>query len=209
MAPARTLIALFVVAASLLAASPTDAARSSRVAALQVGLRAKGVYGGTVDGLWGSATQSGVRLLQARAGLVVDGVPGPETRRALDRLGRPDLRPAASPRRPGWLGRLTAPVRPRLARLPFRDDRRRVRDAHSAGRDRLPAVRADPRRRDRRRRDRARPSCADPPLAAPHGPRRHAGTSATASGLAGTASTRGSTSSPRTELASWRLCRGA
>ena len=77
---------------------------------------------------------------------------------------------AASPRRPGWLGRLTAPVRPRLARLPFRDDRRRVRDAHSAGRDRLPAVRADPRGRDRRRRDRARPSCADPPLAAPHGP---------------------------------------
>ena len=86
---------ILVVLAVVLAASPAGASRadaaSSGVAALQVGLRAKGFYGGTVDGLWGPLTRSGVMRLQRRAGLRVDGVPGLRTRRALGRLGRPPL----------------------------------------------------------------------------------------------------------------------
>ncbi len=69
-----------------LAASPASA--SERVAALQVGLRAHGVYAGDVDGVPGPGTARGVRALQRRAGLSVDGVAGPATRKALGALGR-------------------------------------------------------------------------------------------------------------------------
>lgn len=58
------------------------------VAALQVGLRAHGVYTGTVDGVLGPGTQRAVRKLQRRAGLSPDGVPGPRTRTALGRYGK-------------------------------------------------------------------------------------------------------------------------
>jgi peptidoglycan hydrolase-like protein with peptidoglycan-binding domain len=63
-------------------------ARSSGTAALQVALRAKGLYSGTVDGIRGPATREGVRRFQARRGLVVDGIAGPRTRRALGWRGR-------------------------------------------------------------------------------------------------------------------------
>jgi murein DD-endopeptidase MepM/ murein hydrolase activator NlpD len=76
-----------LVAAALLAPAPAHAA-SERVAALQVALRAHGLYEGTVDGVTGPGTAAGVRRLQARAGLLVDGIAGPLTRRALGRLGR-------------------------------------------------------------------------------------------------------------------------
>jgi murein DD-endopeptidase MepM/ murein hydrolase activator NlpD len=59
-----------------------------RVAALQIGLGAKGLYGGTIDGVWGAGTERAVRQLQRQARLAVDGVPGRQTRRALGRLGR-------------------------------------------------------------------------------------------------------------------------
>ena len=59
-----------------------------RVAALQVGLQAKGLYGGTIDGYYGPATERAVRRLQRRAGLSVDGIAGPRTRRALALLSR-------------------------------------------------------------------------------------------------------------------------
>ena len=59
-----------------------------RIAALQIGLQAKGLYGATIDGHYGPATARGVRRLQRRAGLAVDGIPGHATRRALGRLGR-------------------------------------------------------------------------------------------------------------------------
>ncbi len=61
------------------------------IAALQVGLRGKGLYAATIDGIWGPATERGVRRLQRRAGLTVDGIAGPRTRRALGRYGRPNL----------------------------------------------------------------------------------------------------------------------
>jgi murein DD-endopeptidase MepM/ murein hydrolase activator NlpD len=64
---------------------------SSSVAALQVALRAKGLYSGSVDGLAGPATRAAVRRLQRRAGIAVDGVPGPQTLGALGRRGRPRL----------------------------------------------------------------------------------------------------------------------
>jgi hypothetical protein len=61
---------------------------SPAVAALQVGLRAHGLYRGAIDGLAGPNTTKAVRRLQQRAQIAVDGVPGPRTRRALGRFGR-------------------------------------------------------------------------------------------------------------------------
>jgi murein DD-endopeptidase MepM/ murein hydrolase activator NlpD len=64
---------------------------SPRVAALQVALRAKGLYGGDVDGLDGSGTEAAIRALQRRARIAVDGIAGPQTLAALGRRGRPAL----------------------------------------------------------------------------------------------------------------------
>ena len=74
--------------AACLFAPATASAASSRVAALQVALRAHDAYSGAVDGIAGPATTAGVRRIQARAGLAVDGIVGPRTRRALGRQGR-------------------------------------------------------------------------------------------------------------------------
>src|SRR6185503_7724736 len=63
----------------------------AHTAALQVALRAKHAYGGTVDGIRGPMTREGVRRFQARRGLVADGVVGPATRAALGWRGRPRL----------------------------------------------------------------------------------------------------------------------
>jgi murein DD-endopeptidase MepM/ murein hydrolase activator NlpD len=76
---------------SLLLAPPAGAVGSSRVAALQVGLRSHGLYAGPVDGVEGPGTARAVKKLQQRAGLAVDGVVGPATRKALGRYGRPEL----------------------------------------------------------------------------------------------------------------------
>jgi murein DD-endopeptidase MepM/ murein hydrolase activator NlpD len=76
-----------IVAACLLAPATASAA-SSRIAALQVALRAHGVYAGTVDGIDGPGTAAGVRRIQRRAGLTADGIAGPRTRRALGAQGR-------------------------------------------------------------------------------------------------------------------------
>jgi murein DD-endopeptidase MepM/ murein hydrolase activator NlpD len=77
-----------LVLACVLAAGPAAAAGKPRVAALQVGLDAKGLYGGSIDGLWGPQTERAVRRPQRRTGLAVDGVAGRQTRRALGRHGR-------------------------------------------------------------------------------------------------------------------------
>jgi murein DD-endopeptidase MepM/ murein hydrolase activator NlpD len=95
--------ACLVLALVFLAAAPAARASSGDVAALQAGLRAHGLYTGTVDGIAGPATAAGVRALQRGAGLAIDGVAGPATRRALGWRGRPALgrRPITAGAR-GW-----------------------------------------------------------------------------------------------------------
>jgi murein DD-endopeptidase MepM/ murein hydrolase activator NlpD len=83
----RALLALPVV---LLAATVTSqaAAWDPGVAALQVGLHSRGLYGGPIDGITGPATQKAIRNLQRHAKITVDGVVGPKTRRALGHFAR-------------------------------------------------------------------------------------------------------------------------
>jgi murein DD-endopeptidase MepM/ murein hydrolase activator NlpD len=87
-APITLLVALL---AALALAGPSAAAGRPGVAALQVALRSKGLYLGTIDGVRGPQTTAAVRRFQRRAGLAVDGVAGPQTKRALGRLGRHPL----------------------------------------------------------------------------------------------------------------------
>jgi len=58
------------------------------IAALQVALRARGFYAGTIDGSDGPSTTLAVRRLQRHKGLTADGVAGPRTRAALGRFAR-------------------------------------------------------------------------------------------------------------------------
>jgi murein DD-endopeptidase MepM/ murein hydrolase activator NlpD len=90
--------------AFLLLAPSASGAGDPGIAALQVGLRQHGFYHGTIDGTLGPGTADGVRRLQRRKGLAVDGVPGTATRRALGKFGRHDrlgARTLASGNR-GW-----------------------------------------------------------------------------------------------------------
>jgi murein DD-endopeptidase MepM/ murein hydrolase activator NlpD len=73
---------------ALVVANGALASGSPDIAALQVGLRARGVYAGTVDGVLGPRTELSLRRFQRRAGLAPDGVPGVRTRKALGRYGR-------------------------------------------------------------------------------------------------------------------------
>lgn len=81
-------ITLSLLALSALLAGEAIAAGNPEVAALQVGLRGRGLYTGTVDGVLGPGTQAALRRFQMRQGLAANGVPGPRTRRALGRYGR-------------------------------------------------------------------------------------------------------------------------
>ncbi len=85
------LLGLAVTVAGL--GTPPEPARagSANVAALQVGLRELGFDPGPIDGISGAWTRSAVRRFQRRKRLVVDGIAGPKTRRALGRRGRPGL----------------------------------------------------------------------------------------------------------------------
>jgi murein DD-endopeptidase MepM/ murein hydrolase activator NlpD len=86
----KTVLGLLL--AALLACAltgPAAAAGDPEIAALQVGLRAQGLYKGTVDGVLGPSTEVAVRRLQLRKGIAADGVPGPLTRAALGKFGRP------------------------------------------------------------------------------------------------------------------------
>jgi peptidoglycan hydrolase-like protein with peptidoglycan-binding domain len=87
----RALVLLLTTVSALAVAGPAEAAGDDAVAALQVGLRAKGVYSGTVHGVLGPETTEAVRKLQQRSGLAVDGIVGADTRKALGKYGRPAL----------------------------------------------------------------------------------------------------------------------
>jgi peptidoglycan hydrolase-like protein with peptidoglycan-binding domain len=80
--------ALILFTFVLALAGRAAAAGDPEVAALQVGLRARGLYSGTVDGVLGPQTQAAVFTFQQRAGLEANGMPGPATRAALGRYGR-------------------------------------------------------------------------------------------------------------------------
>jgi peptidoglycan hydrolase-like protein with peptidoglycan-binding domain len=84
----RAGIALLALVGLLALATDARAGRTANVAALQVGLQARGLYGGTIDGVLGPRTRRAVRALQRRAGITVDGIPGPQTRRALGHYAR-------------------------------------------------------------------------------------------------------------------------
>jgi murein DD-endopeptidase MepM/ murein hydrolase activator NlpD len=81
-----TLTALGLLA--LVAADGVFAAGNPEVAALQVGLRGRGLYTGTVDGVLGPGTESALKRLQRQAGLPADGVANARTRRALGRWAK-------------------------------------------------------------------------------------------------------------------------
>jgi murein DD-endopeptidase MepM/ murein hydrolase activator NlpD len=83
----RAFLALPVVLVAA-AVIPQASASDPTVAALQVGLQARGLYKGPIDGITGPATQKAIRKLQTRARIEVDGVVGPKTRRALGRFAR-------------------------------------------------------------------------------------------------------------------------
>ncbi len=90
---ARNLLFLALALAAIALVAPAGAAAASPadIAALQSALRARGFYTGDVDGVAGPATSAAVQRLQRRRGLPADGVAGPATRRALGRRGRPRL----------------------------------------------------------------------------------------------------------------------
>lgn len=115
--PPLAAVATAAVAASLAAAPTGHAGASSSVAALQVALRAGGVYRGPVDGVGTPQIEAAVRKVQERKGLVVDGVAGPLTRKALGRHGRPLL--GARPLRLGAVGWDVAVLQFELARHGF------------------------------------------------------------------------------------------
>jgi len=83
----RLAAVLFVFAALAFAPAAT-ASRDAGIAALQVALRARDLYAGTIDGLRGSATTAAVKRFQVRAGIAATGVADAATRLALGRYGR-------------------------------------------------------------------------------------------------------------------------
>jgi hypothetical protein len=97
------LIGLPLAVAALMLAPPALASHDAGLAALQVGLEARGLYHGSIDGVDGPATTAAIKRFQRRAGLAADGIPGKRTRQALGRYGlhtlgsRPLTRGAA-----GW-----------------------------------------------------------------------------------------------------------
>lgn len=53
--------------------------RGEEVRQIQQKLRGLGLYSGAIDGIYGTATQKGVRQFQKNCGLTVDGIAGPKT----------------------------------------------------------------------------------------------------------------------------------
>jgi Peptidase family M23/Putative peptidoglycan binding domain len=81
-------LSLILAATALVLAGRAAAQGNPDVAALQVGLRSRGLYTGTIDGIFGPATETAVRRFQRRAHLPANGRPGRRTRRAFGVYGR-------------------------------------------------------------------------------------------------------------------------
>lgn len=84
-------MALLGLLTALLLSDRAAAMGAPSVASLQVALREQGLYLGTIDGVEGRQTRVALRTLQRRSGLTTDGLVGPQTRRALGRLGKHPL----------------------------------------------------------------------------------------------------------------------
>jgi murein DD-endopeptidase MepM/ murein hydrolase activator NlpD len=84
----RSVICGLVLALACAVPAIARPAGDADVAALQVGLKARGLYGGTVDGAIGPATEAAIRRLQQRTGLAAGGALSLETRLALGVYGR-------------------------------------------------------------------------------------------------------------------------
>jgi peptidoglycan hydrolase-like protein with peptidoglycan-binding domain len=91
MAGRRLAIVLVGACTVLVLPGGAPAFGNPQVAAIQVALRARHLYAGTVDGHLGRATTKGIVAVQRKAGLTPDGVPGPRTVAALGRLARHEL----------------------------------------------------------------------------------------------------------------------
>ena len=87
----RIVVIVVAVAAALSIAGPAVAAQSAKVAALQVALRANGLYKGEVDGISGPMTRSALLRFQRRHGIRATGKVGYLTRCELGVLGKPLL----------------------------------------------------------------------------------------------------------------------
>ena len=81
--------AIAVVTIALAFPGAASAITNPQIPGLQVALRAHGYYNGSIDGVAGPLTASGIRAFQRSHGLRPDGLAGPQTRRKLGRLGRP------------------------------------------------------------------------------------------------------------------------
>lgn len=85
----RSLVILALAAALVSAPSALAASPNPEIAALQVALRSKGLYFGTIDGLPGPMTAKGLRTFQRLKGLPVTGALSARTRAEIGALGRP------------------------------------------------------------------------------------------------------------------------
>ena len=86
----RLRVVILAAVLAVLGASPAAAAVADpEIAALQVALRSKGMYFGTIDGLAGPLTANGLRAFQRAARIPVTGELSARTRAELGALGRP------------------------------------------------------------------------------------------------------------------------
>ncbi len=99
----RTVVIVVAAAVALALAGPAVAAPSARIAALQVALRAHGLYPGVVDGVSGPLTREAVLTFQRKHGIRTTGKVGMATRCKLGKLGSPLLGQRTLTRgRVGW-----------------------------------------------------------------------------------------------------------
>ncbi len=99
----RHVLILLASALGLILAGPAVAAPSAKTAALQIGLRAKRLYAGPIDGVSGPMTRGAVLTLQRRTGIRATGRVGHATRCELGRLGKALLGQRSLARgRVGW-----------------------------------------------------------------------------------------------------------